>query len=98
MNEEVNVLDYRLKSIEEEIKSLKELLIKVPVMNNDIENIEHRVNACELNIDSLLTEITKLKNEPIKKNAEKWQFIMDFIFKSVITVIVGYFLVKVGLK
>lgn len=98
MNEEVNVLDYRLKSIEEEIKSLKELLIKVPVMNNDIENIEHRVNACELNIDSLSTEITKLKNEPIKKNAEKWQFIMDFIFKSVITVIVGYFLVKVGLK
>lgn len=98
MNEEVNVLDYRLKSIEEEIKSLKELLIKVPVMNNDIENIEHRVNACELNIDSLSAEITKLKNEPIKKNAEKWQFIMDFIFKSVITVIVGYFLVKVGLK
>lgn len=98
MNDELKLLDFRLKSIEDEIKGLKELLVKVPILTNELESLEHRVSTCETNIDLLNKEITKVKAEPIKKSAEKWKYISDYIFKSVVAIIIGYFLYKVGLQ
>ena len=97
-NEELSVIDYRLKSIEEELKGLKELLVTVPILNNELENLEHRLSTCETNVDIAMKEISNLKAEPVKQNAEKWKYITDYIFKSVVAVVIGYFLFKVGLK
>lgn len=98
MNDDVNILDYRLQQIENEIKGLKELLVTVPILNNDLQNLEHRLNAAETNIDLLTKEVSKIKSEPMKKSAEKWNYILDYSFKTVVTVIIGYFLYKVGLS
>lgn len=98
MNDDVNILDYRLQQIENEIKGLKELLVTVPILNNDLQNLEHRINVAETNIDLLNKELSKLKSEPMKKSAEKWNYILDYVFKTVVTVIIGYFLYKVGLS
>ena len=98
MNEEINVIDYRLQQIENEIKGLKELLVTVPILNNDLTNLEHRIEACETNIDLLNKEVNKLRNEPTKKSAEKWNYILDYMFKTVVTIIIGYFFYKVGLS
>lgn len=98
MNEELSVLDYRLKAIEDELKGLKELLVTVPILNNEMQNLEHRVNVCESNVDMAMKEISKIKAEPMKKSAEKWKYITDYIFKSVVAIVIGYFLYKVGLK
>ena len=98
MNDEVNILDYRLQQIENEIKGLKELLVTVPILNNDLQNLEHRISATETNIDLLTKEVSKLKSEPMKKSAEKWNYILDYAFKTIITVVIGYFLYKVGLS
>lgn len=98
MSDDLNVLDYRLQAIENELKSLKELLVTVPVLTKDFENLEHRVDNCEINVDLINKEIAKLKAEPIKKSAEKWKYISDYIFKSIVAIIIGYFLYKVGLQ
>lgn len=98
MSDDINVIDYRLQSIENEIKGLKELLVTVPILNNDLENLEHRIETCETNIDLLNKEISRLKNEPTKKSAEKWKYISDFIFKSLVAIIVGWFFYRLGLK
>lgn len=98
MNDDINIIDYRLQQIENEIKGLKELLVTVPILNNSVENMENRIETCETNIDLLNKEITKLKNEPIKKSAEKWKYITDFIFKSLVAIIVGWFFYRLGLK
>lgn len=98
MNDDLNILDYRLKAIENEIKSLKDLLVTVPILNNELQNLEHRVDNCEVNIDLLNKEMTKIKAEPIKKSAEKWKYITDYVFKSIVAIIVGWFLYKVGLQ
>lgn len=94
----IDVLDYRLQSIESEIKELKGLLVSVPIMNSTIGNLEKRVSACETNIDLLNREVTKIKNEPAKKSAERWQYICDYIFKTIVAFGIGAILVKVGLK
>lgn len=98
MNDEINILDYRLQQIENEIKGLKELLVTVPILNNDLQNLEHRISTAETNIDLLNKEVSKLKNEPTKKSAEKWNYILDYMFKTVVTIIIGYFFYKVGLS
>lgn len=98
MNDELNILDYRLQQIENEIKGLKELLVTVPILNNDLQNLEHRISTAETNIDLLNKEVSKLKSEPMKKSAEKWNYILDYVFKTVVTIVIGYFLYKVGLS
>lgn len=99
MNDEANnILDYRLQSIEHELKSLKELLVTVPILNNDLQNLEHRIETAETNIDILNKEISMLKNEPIRKSADKWKFITDFIFKSIVAIVVGWALIRIGLQ
>lgn len=98
MGDDVNILDYRLQQIENEIKGLKELLVTVPILNNDLQNLEHRISTTETNIDLLNKEISKLKSEPTRKSAEKWNYILDYMFKTVVTIIIGYFFYKVGLS
>lgn len=97
-NENIGILDFRLKSIESEIKELKQLLVSVPIMNSAIDNLEKRVTACETNIDLLNREVAKVKNEPVKKSAERWQYITDYIFKILVATGIGGVLLKVGLK
>ena len=97
-NENIGVLDFRLKSIEEQIKELKQLLVSVPIMNSAIDNLEKRVSACETNIDLLNREVTKVKNEPTKKSAEKWRYISEYIFKAIVAFGIGGILLKVGIK
>lgn len=98
MNEEIGILDYRLKSIESELKELKELLVEVPILSNTVQSLEHRISACESNLDTLTMEVSKLKSEPLRHNAEKWKTISDYIFKAVVAVIIGYVFTKIGLE
>lgn len=97
-NDTIGILDFRLKSIEDEIKNLKSLLVSVPIMNNAIDNLEKRVSACETNIDLLNREVSKIKNEPVKKSAEKWHYICDYIFKTIVGLGVTALIIKLGLK
>lgn len=94
----IDVLDYRLKSIEDQIKELKGLLVSVPIMSNTLESLEKRVQACETNIDLLNREVSKVKNEPVKKSAERWQYICDYAFKLIVASGIGAILLKIGLK
>lgn len=67
MNEEKNnntdVLNYRLGSIEKEIKELKELLITVPLLTNKLDNIEKNLEdktaAIEKRIEDKILVIEK---------------------------------------
>ena len=39
-----------------------------------------------------------LELKPTKEKADKWQYILDYIFKSIVAVAIGVILGKVGLK
>ena len=55
------VINVRLKSIEATLSDLKDLLIKVPIMVNDMADLERRTTTAETNIDVLAKEVTHLK-------------------------------------
>lgn len=97
MSDELELLEYKLKSIDCTLKELKELLVDVPILGNNLDHLKERVEQCETNIENLTAEVNKLKNEPMRKSAEKWKYITDFMFKSVVAIIIGILIHKVGL-
>lgn len=161
MNEDkqqgLELLEFRLNSIESEIRELKNLLIQVPLimdklnalttdtkeeldkLNNKIdisnsniekklgvslsgevsrieekiktnedalrmearnrmEQVEKRLDAVEINIDLLnkklgdvKDELTKVKEEPVRHQAKRWNYIVDYVYKGLVAVAIGYF-------
>lgn len=93
----LDIINYRLSSIEKELKELKELLITVPLLIGRIENIEKRLDAAETNVDLLHKEVSKLKAEPDKKAAGRFNYIADYIFKTIVGIVVAWLIMRTGL-
>lgn len=138
----VEILNYRLETIETEIKELKSLLVDVPLLISRVENMSRdfkedlkhveerlesksaqrdtnlrtelysRLQFAEKRITDLENEIAKmkvnskesnkeiadLKAAPDKRSAARWNYIMDYAFKAIVTVAIGFFMYKIGLS
>lgn len=92
------VINYRLAAIEQQLKDLTQLLIKVPIMNNDIKDVTKRVSDLEALVKINTTDIQELKTAPNKDKANKWEHYSSIIFDLVITAAVVIVLIKIGLK
>lgn len=92
------VINYRLSAIEQQLKELTQLLIKVPIMNNDIKDLEKRVTSLESNQILANDKIQVLEKAPLQDKASKWQSTLDTIYKIFLTAAVGLILVKIGLN
>lgn len=121
-NNSFGVINVRLASIEATLSDLKELLIKVPIMVNDMADLERRTTTAETNIDVLTKEITHLKEScklttemkveiktvkeelntlklaPIQKDAGRWNYIIDYVFKGLVAAACIYLFSKGGIK
>lgn len=104
----LDTINFRLDAIEKSITGLTNLLVKVPIMDNEvkalqkeIQNQDKRISELkkETNdeIENLKTEITTLKNAPDKKKSELFTVITDYIYKALVVACVGYIFYKVGL-
>lgn len=116
------VINVRLASIETTLSDLKDLLIKVPIISNDMADLERRTTTAETNIDVLTKEISHIKESckpvaemkaemktlkddisllklaPIQKNAGRWNYITDYIFKGLVAAACIYLFSKGGIK
>ena len=52
--------------------------------SNEIKNHEDRIQKTEEKLAAIETEINTLKEQPTKDKASKWQYIMDFLFKTIV--------------
>lgn len=92
------VINYRLTAIEQQLKDLIQLLIKVPIMNNDIKDLDKRTQNLESKVLLLETKLQNVTTKSIKDKASKWESTLDLIYKVIITACVGALLVKIGIK
>lgn len=104
-----DVINYRLAAIEQQLKELTQLLIKVPIMNNDIKDLTKRVATLESeskisksDIQTTQTTIKtleqKIENQPLKEKANKWEVTINILYKLFITACATIVLCKIGLK
>lgn len=94
----MDIINYRLSAIEQQLKDLTQLLISVPIMNNDIKDLNKRVSELESDKAIILEKLQTLETAPIKDKASKWQSTLDTIYKIFLTACVGVILVKIGLS
>lgn len=105
---DLGTINFRLSNIEKTLEDLKQLLITVPITQNELkmlaENtdknyriLEARISTAETNIDSLHIEVQKLKEAPVKKSADKFEFIISKIFETVVLGVIGFAAFKLGI-
>ena len=95
---EFETVNYRLEKIENSIEELRKVLVDSRIQAHDIEDMKADIIRHEGKIDKLENKVQELELKPTKEKADKWQYILDYIFKSIVAVAIGVILVKVGLK
>ena len=93
----VDTINFRLSQIEASLKDVKDLLISVKMAGKDIEDLQSNYKKIEDRLAACEAGITELKQGPDKKAAEKWHYIMDYIFKFVVAGVVALFATKIGI-
>lgn len=95
---EFETVNYRLEKIENSIEELRKVLVDSRIHAHDIEDMKSDIIRHEGKIDKLENKVQELELKPTKEKADKWQYILDYVFKSIVAVAIGVILVKVGLK
>lgn len=109
MADENETLVYRMDSIESQIKEinakidkLTDAIMQSQINNNsttkDIEQIMHNQDKMQDEISSLKKQVAELQAAPVKKDADKWRYILDYLFKAIVACGVTAFLIRLGLK
>lgn len=120
--ESFGVINVRLASIESTLSDLKDLLVKVPILTNDMADIERRTTSAEANINylsndmlrlkesckevaefkgelnSIKDEISVLKVAHIQRKANRWEYIIDYLFKGLVAAACVYLFAKIGIS
>ena len=96
MNEGNNfqTIDYRLTNIENSLTELKNVVLENKLQARDIKEISEKVVENKNRINELEERLRILENAPQKQKAEKWQFVLDYTFKTVVMAAISYILIK----
>ena len=96
--ESLDLIDYRLTSIETTLAEMKNLLLTTKLQNQRLDTLEDNQRKIETKVDKNEEEISSIKSFPTKEKADKFDSIVNLIFKVFITAVVSYVCIKIGLK
>jgi len=97
---DMDTIAYRMEQVEKQLSDisakfdkLSEFITEARMNDNDVSKeiqvIKEKEIVQDRQIENLRTDVDKLRLEPMKKDANKWQYIVDFIFKSLVAAAVG---------
>ena len=96
--ESLDLIHYRLTAIESTLAEMKNLLLTTKLQNQRLDTLEDNQRKIEKKVDKNEEEISSIKSFPTKEKADKFDSIVNLIFKVFITAVVSYACVKIGLK
>ena len=96
--ESLDLIDYRLTAIESTLAEMKNLLLTTKLQNQRLDTLEDNQRKIEKKVDKNETDIAKLKNRPNEEKANKFDSVVNLIFKIFITAVVSFACVKIGIK
>lgn len=96
-NSDLITMNYRLSSIEKSISELKDVMLETKLQERDIKDLSENQKELLQAINSHDKRIKNLEIKPTQDKAERWQFILDYVFKTVVAGLVIYFLQKINI-
>ena len=97
-DENYKLLEYRLGQIEQTVKSMKTTLDNFTTQMATFTAYGTRLSTLENEMNKAKEEIAEINSAPYKKDANKWNNIIEWIFKAIVLSCMGLILAKVGLK
>lgn len=95
---EETTINFRLEKIEETLSELKNVIIENKLQSQQIQELKSDLQELINGINAHDKRLRQLETAPLKKDSEKWQMIVDFIFKGILTVTATIVLAKIGIK
>ena len=92
-----DVIDFRLTSIEKGLADLKDVMLETKMQERDIKDLTTTQNELLKAINSHDQRIKNLELAPTQKKADRWQFIVEYAFKTLVAGVIIYFIRKIGL-
>ncbi len=96
--ENFKTVNYRLSNIEKTLSELKDVVLENKLQARDIKDLSAKINNISDMLQSQERRIQVLETKPTQEKAERWQYIVDYIFKGVIAFIAGLIVIKINLK
>lgn len=94
--ESLEIMSFRLTNIEKSIAELKDVVLETKLQERDIKDLTAAQNELLKAINAHDLRIKNLELKPTKERADRWQFIVEYIFKTVVAGIIIYFLKKIN--
>lgn len=88
----VPIMDSEVKSLQKEQETQDKRITELK------KNSDEKVKTLAAEISNLRDKITILENAPDKKKSELFTVIVDYIYKAIVAICVGYIFYKVGLN
>ena len=85
----METLNYRLEQLEKSVSELKDLFINSKLQDKDIKTLK-------TDVFNLETRVGNLEKAPAETKANRFDKVVDIVFKLAITAIVGIVLSKIG--
>lgn len=95
---DLGTVNFRLSQIEDSIKDLRTVVLETKLQERDIKDLSEQQTELLQAINAHDARLKTLEQKPLKEKAEKWQYIMDFIFKVLVAAAITYVLSKIGIN
>jgi len=95
---DLGTVNFRLSQIEDSIKDLRTVVLETKLQERDIKDLSEQQTELLQAINAHDVRLKALEQKPLKEKAEKWQYIMDFIFKVLVAAAITYVLSKMGIN
>lgn len=92
--DKLDTINYRLEQIEKQLSVLQSIITDNALTKKEIDAIHNDILVLEARVKAAESEISSLKDGK-GQSALKW---IDYIIKGVLTILLTYVAVKVGLK
>ena len=90
------LINFRLEAIEKSLADLKDVVLETKMQERDIKDLAEKQTELLQAINCHDTRIKNLEIAPTQSKAEKWQYITDYLFKTLVAGGIIYFLTKIG--
>lgn len=97
-NQNGGTIGYRLSVIEKTLSELKDVVIENKLQQRDISDLRDKMDEILSAINAHEKRIRLVEDRPLKEKADKWQYIVDYIFKGIVSVAIIAFLAKLNIS
>ena len=94
----IDLLDNRIDRIEKILDDIQNLVISNKLQEAELTRIKEKLTECVNAVNAHDKRIKNLEVEPLKNSANRWNQIVDAVFKMLVMGLLGLLAVRLGFK